>query len=116
MHYKNLEELRDKVENSGDVLSVTMLELRNAYGAQRLGTVVRENISADLAGLGIGTFPDELPDYQEEHVRVYKRGSAAATLIEAVLEPNPKSDERIRAAARKEGEEVLRRIRELVCG
>ena len=36
------------------------------HGAQRLGTVVRENISADLAGLGIGTFSDELLDYQEE--------------------------------------------------
>jgi hypothetical protein len=113
--YKTLDDIRQAVEQHQGVLTVGMDELRDAKGAGRLGVHVRAGIRKDLAGLGLGHWPRELPESQDELVRIYKQGSPVADLIDAVLEPNLQHDEEIRQAVAKEPAQILRQIRELAC-
>jgi len=115
MAFSSLEELREQVEASGNVLTVPMLDVRDAYGAGRLGIHVRNNISKALQGLGLGHYPEVLPDSQVAQIRVYKLGSPAADFIDAVLNPSTDHDEAIREATGGETATVLEQIRELVC-
>jgi hypothetical protein len=92
-----------------------MRELRDAHGAERLGKHVRANISAELHGQGLSHVPaEELPDYHAAEVLLYKQGTRAAEIIEAVLAPSGKSAETIRDAAQSDAESKLKRIRELL--
>jgi len=113
--FESLEQIRDAVEQNGDILTLKMQEVRDAYGAGRLGVHVRDNIKKALAGLGMATYPEELPDWQEHEVRIYKQGSAAADLIDAVLHPSESHDHEIREAVSGDTQDVLDQIRELVC-
>jgi hypothetical protein len=113
--FDTLEELKDLVESSGGVLTVDMEDVRDAYGAGRLGVHVRLNISKALNGLGLGHYPPALPDRQWQPIRVYKLGSPAADFIGAVLDPSEDNDEVIREAAGGEAAQTLEQIRELVC-
>ena len=113
--FKSFEELNDLVNEQQGVATIQMEALRNAHGVKRLGIHVRTAISNRLKGLGLGHFPEELPQYYWEPVRVYKLGSAVAQLIEAVLKPSPEHDEELRDAAGGDAEAVLQKVRELVC-
>jgi hypothetical protein len=42
--------LKEAVEKNGNVLTVTMEQLRDAYGAAKLGVHIRDAISSTLAG------------------------------------------------------------------
>jgi len=53
---------------------------------------VRNKIGKTLAGMGLGHVPQELPHYQHEPVRLYKRGTQIGDLIETVLSPGEKKD------------------------
>jgi hypothetical protein len=110
-----MEELLAKVEANGGILTVTMLELRDAHGAGRLGEHVRSNISNALKSRGFRHYSPDLPGSQYESVRIYKAGSPVDELIAAVLTPGQKGDEKIRSAINNTDQEVLRKIRELVC-
>jgi len=68
------EQLKQDVEANGNVQTVAMQRLRDDIGASKLGSNVREQISKELEGLGLGHIPVELPPYQENLVRVFKRG------------------------------------------
>jgi hypothetical protein len=111
-----MQDLRAAVEANNDVLTVSMEEVRNAHGAQRLGRVVRENISKALSSHGLEHHPAELPDRYWDKVRLYKMGSPASALITAVLAPGDAADHAIRNALSGADTEILDRIRELVCG
>ena len=113
--YSNLGELKDAVLANSNVLTVTMEDLRDAYGALRSGVNVRKDIAKKLAGVGLGHYPNELPAYQHEQVRVYTLGSPVHDLINAVLDPSEGSDEVLRSAAEGEAGEVLAQVRALVC-
>lgn len=116
--FKNLDEIKQAVEASQHVLTLSMEELRDAYGAGRLGEHVRANISKKLNGLGLGHVPEDLPKNYWDPIRVYKLGSKVADLIDAVLKPSKEHDDEIRQALGGEKAElmdVLDRIRELVC-
>jgi len=112
---ESLDELPGLVESGGGVLSLPMVYLRDAYGAGRLGVHVRSNISEALRGLGLAHMPAELPDSQWQEVRIYRVGSKAGKLIEAVMEIGERGDGVIREATSAQPTEVLERIRELVC-
>src|SRR5215218_4125256 len=112
---KSLEELRDQVIDAGGVLTISMRAVRNAYGAQRLGAQIRQNISEKLRGLGIGHVDEELPELRDDEARFFHIGSPAGRLIEAVVNPGSANDERIRAIAAGEETAKLDRIREIVC-
>jgi hypothetical protein len=111
-----LETIKDKVEAEGGVASLLMGDVRDAYGAGRLGVHVRSGISKALLGMGLGHFPTDLPDSQYARVRIYKLGSSVADVIEAVLNPGEAGDARLRETAGGNAEGLLAEIRELVCG
>ncbi|MEJ7841477.1 MAG: hypothetical protein WKF95_06865 [Rubrobacter sp.] len=81
------DDLKADVEMNGNVLTVTMERLRNAAGANKLGVHVRSDISNTLAGIGLDHVPQELPNYQHEQVRIFKRGTLVGDLITTVLTP-----------------------------
>jgi hypothetical protein len=113
--FKNMDALRAAVEQKQDVLTVSMLDLREAVQAGRLGQHVLNSISRALAGRGLAHVPRALPSYQEYQVRVYKVDSPVAEVIEAALEPGDDRDELLREAANKEASLKLNQIRDLVC-
>ncbi len=92
-----------------------MRTVRDAYGAQRLGTQICENISNQLRGVGIGHVDEALPELKDEDVRFFHVGSPAGRLIEAVISPGTSNDEQIREIAAGDQAAKLDRIRELVC-
>lgn len=111
------QEIKEQVEKSGNVKTFSMDILRNAHGAQKLGVNVRYSISQELAGIGLGHVPTELPNYQHEQVRLYKRGTPVGQFIETVLTPGEQND---KSLSEKFGTDVpdyavlIEKIRELV--
>ncbi len=83
------------IESNGNVKTFVMETLREAHGAGRLGINVRSDISKVLAGMGLGHIPQELPPFQHEQVRLYKRGTPVGELIETVLAPGEQSDKKL---------------------
>ena len=112
------EELKEDVENNGNVLTLTMESLRDAYGASKLGVHVCAGIRKTLAGIGLGHVPQELPLYQHEQVRLYKKGTDVGDLIDTVLIPGPQNDqslaERFTNAEGQDYVAIVQAIRELV--
>jgi hypothetical protein len=111
----SMTDVKTKVEAEGGVASFQMGEVRDAHGAGRLGVHVRSNISKALSGMGLGHFPQDLPDSQYAWVRIYKLGGPVADLIDAVLTPGKEGDDRLRETASGDAEKILSDIRELVC-
>lgn len=108
--------LADLVDQHDDVLTVEMRLLRDVHDVGRLGKHVRENISKKLNGVGLGHFPkDELPSSQYNDVRLYRLGSPAGSLIEAVVEPGEENDREIQKAVNSDARETIERVKELVC-
>ncbi len=112
----NWEELSTRVDRDSGVMTVPMEALRDLAGFKKLGVHVRPQISKELRGRGLDHLPAELPIYQDNLVRVYRQGSDVAKIIGAVQQPGPSGDRVLReAVAGSDAEEVLARIRDLVC-
>jgi hypothetical protein len=110
-------EIKDDVEKNGNVKTVTMEQLRDAHGTLKLGVHVRAEISAALAGIGLGHVPEELPNYQHEQVRVYKKGTPVGDLIETVLKTGQQNDTKLSGQFAAQGVDyagIVGKIRELV--
>lgn len=90
------DEVKKKVEGNGNILTLTMTELRDAAQRDKLGVNVRAEISKTLAGMGLGHIPQELPSYQDELVRLYKRGTPVGDLIEMVMCPGEQNDRKLK--------------------
>ena len=108
-------ELRDEVQAREGVMSVGMHVLRRLEGYLRMGAVVGEQIGNKLQSLGIGHSGSELPRHSTEMVRLFILGSPAAELMGAVQNPGEKQDEVIRRAVASDSQEILRKIKGLVC-
>jgi len=109
--------IKEKVEANDNVLTVTMTELRDAAGKDKLGVHVRAEISKTLAGMGLGHIPQELPSYQHESARLYKRGTPVGELIEMVMSPGELNDRKLReqfAESAVDYASIIEQIRELV--
>ena len=115
MEFGSFEEIRDRVETSEGVLTLTMRNLRDAHGAKKLGVHVRAGIRSDLVRQGLGHYPLDLPENQHEAVRVYLSGSPIADRINAVLNLSEETDVQLRQWVAGDAEETLQQIRELVC-
>lgn len=114
--FGTFEALREQTMANGNLLAVTMGELRAAHGATKLGVRIRGEIAEQLAGVGLGFFPgDELPSYQEQPVRIYRRGTQIGAVVEAVLRPTAGGDELLRDTAANEAAVTLKQIRAIVC-
>ncbi len=111
------DEIKQVVEKNGNVTTISMEQLRDAHGSGRLGVTVREEISRELAGMGLGHVPQELPSYQDEHVRVYKHGTPVGELIDTVLKPGQENDCKLTAQvgdSEVDYATIIEKIRELV--
>ena len=111
------DQIKNNVENNGNVLTISMEQLREAHGAAKLGVHVRDQISATLAGMGLGHVPIDLPSYQHEFVRLYKRGTEVGQHIETVLNPGEQNDKKLIERFTAESTDyasIVEKIRELV--
>ncbi|MBA2690891.1 MAG: hypothetical protein H0U65_00130 [Rubrobacter sp.] len=111
------DQIKADVESSGDVLTVTMEQLRNTHGVARLGPKVVRDISNTLLGMGLGHVPQKLPLLQNELVRLYKSGTPAGELISMVLTPGEQSDKGIveqLGESEQDFRKTVEAIRELV--
>jgi hypothetical protein len=110
------DDLPDKVRRENGVSKVDMGTLRDMEGAGKLGKYVRANISKALAARGLGHFPEELPIYQHEVVRVYERSSPVGRVVRAVLRPSDAGDNELRKLGDGDDDEheLLEQIRQLV--
>ena len=108
-------EIREHVTVNGDVLTISMSELRDAVGAKRLGSYIIEDISNRLAGEGLGHTPRPLPLDSWAEVRLYRLGSPIAKIITAAEEPGTDGDDRLRELASNEPAQIINKVRALVC-
>ena len=113
--YNDFDEIKTALDSSGCILSLKMEELRDAHGVNRLGIHVLNAIHDNLQGKGIGHLPADLPQYQEEFVRLYSLGSPFANLLGDLKDYSKESDRRLIELSTNEYEEIIKRIRELVC-
>jgi hypothetical protein len=113
----NWDEIKRNVEENGGTASFTMVQLRDAAGKDKLGVNVRKEISKTLAGMGLGHIPQELPSYQHEGVRLYKRGTDTGDVIETVLSPGEQNDRKLKEYLNTDTAryaEIIEQIRDLV--
>jgi hypothetical protein len=114
--FSDFEGLRRLVDQAGGLLRVSMYQLRVAHGAGKLGVRVREEIVQRLEGAGLGFFPGpELPAYQEQDVRIYRRGTAVGSVVDAVLRPSSTGDQLLLESRSDEAANVLKQVRALIC-
>ncbi|SNS73116.1 hypothetical protein [Actinomadura mexicana] len=97
--YDTWQELDADVRARGDVLRVSMWDLRHLTGYTRLKVNVVAKISRELRNIGLDHLPVDLPRDQNEYVVVYKTGSEAAAVIDAVR--NGSSSDRAEQALRQ---------------
>lgn len=80
----NWPELLSTVEQNSGVIKVPMATLRQLEGRQRVGKHILSAIEDKLETLGLGHLPEELPNRQQQSVVLYRSGTPAAELIQAV--------------------------------
>lgn len=77
-------DLLTAVEGNEGVHRVTMETLRRLEGRQRVGKHILSSIEEKLKTLGIGHLPQELPNRQQQTVLLYRVGTPASALVQAV--------------------------------
>jgi hypothetical protein len=108
------DDLKQKVEQNQNVLSVSTAELRDIYGVKRMGIHVAAEIEAKLAGVGLGVTPEIEPD-SWQNVRVYKLGTPVGDILNAANNAGEEGDKTLRELAEGDASERLRQIKALVC-
>lgn len=114
---QNWDTIKARVEENQNILTVTMSELRDAAGKDKIGVHVKTEIMRSLAGMGLGHIPQQLPSYQHESVRLYKRGTPIGDIIEIVITPGESNDMKLKEQFQDSAvnyAEIIERIRELV--
>ncbi|POR73592.1 hypothetical protein BKM30_26335 [Pseudomonas syringae pv. syringae] len=117
IHMESWDSIKARVEGSQGILTVNMIELRDAAGKEKIGPHVKTEITRILVGMGLGHIPTELPNYQNESVRLYKRGSPLGDLIEMVITPSESNDIKLKEQFKEESVDhalIIEKIRELV--
>lgn len=114
-NFHSYDELRDIVNNNGDLITVPLMQLRDVLNVSKLGVHVRNDIKKGLDSCGLKVFPPELPNNQHDLVRVYRAGSPIADLIDAVLNPTPEHDTELKNTVRSEDRDIINQIKRIVC-
>lgn len=111
-------EIEQVVADAGGIAVLEMWQLREAAGYAKLGVNVVKTLAKMLDEAGLGTLPvgAALPLDQMSQVRVYKQHSPVGGVVDAVTRPSGKGDDVLRRLTADDADEVLERIRELVCG
>jgi hypothetical protein len=109
----NFDQLADLVEDD-DLVVVQMQNLRAAAKWDRLTMGALDAITDELRQRALGVYPG-LTQNRHEEVRVYRIGTPIGNLVESVIKPSDQGDKRLREAATNSGQELIRKIRGLVC-
>lgn len=72
------------VESNQGIHRVTVETLRQLEGRQRVGKHILKEIEDKLRTLGLGHLPRELPNRQQQPVLLYRLGTPASDVIQAV--------------------------------
>ncbi|GGC73974.1 hypothetical protein IEU95_15850 [Hoyosella rhizosphaerae] len=117
--FDSIPDLAEAADELGGLTVVTLGELREVLGYNRLGVRVLAEIADKLREHGLGYYPQHVLDSNpaprfSEEVRVYKVGAPLGVIVEAILNPTDIGDERLREAAGGRPAEILRTIRELL--
>jgi len=88
-------DLKSSVERNGNVLTISMKELRDVAGKNKLGKNVVKEIKENLASVCLGHVPQVLPLDQNALVRLYKCDTDISKLIETIAIPNEKTDKEL---------------------
>ena len=107
--------LGDRIDENDGVLTLMMGEVRDAYGAERLGVNVRRGIRLMLQRMGIDWWPETLSNNQNIYIRLYRLGTPVAKVIQAALRPGSRRDQTLREVAASDKAKILQQVRELVC-
>jgi hypothetical protein len=108
------DELRARVDQNGDVVTVTMGELRDIHRVGKLGRYVIDAISDRLHSVGLGHIPGGLKLNQDEQVRIFRHGTKVADICQAVVKPGQANDAKIRSAAFGGAAAIVARLREVL--
>ena len=85
--FDDLDALRDAVEGNHGVLTLQAWQIRNAYGAERLGTQVRTNIDLTLVARAQGTIRRSCLIVSIKRSAVFQIASPAGAIIEVASTP-----------------------------
>ncbi len=110
---KDFDDLAEQVSQE-DIVVVQMQTLRSAAKWDRLTPGAVEAIADELRRRALWVYPELSQDRWRE-VRVYKIGTPIGSLVESVTDPSEAGDRRLREAATNAGQEILQKIRGLVC-
>ncbi|MFZ5854563.1 MAG: hypothetical protein ACOYXS_08700 [Chloroflexota bacterium] len=111
---KTYEQLVADVDTKGSVATYSMAVLRDIEGAGKLGVHVRKSISEQLRALGLDHLPEELPAYQEQPVRVFRRGTQVHKVIDAVLHPSTVGDAVLRSIQSDDARQKIEQIERIL--
>lgn len=93
--------LDQDIRANGGLLTINMEDLRDTFGAQRLGKHVRENITETLKRQGISHYPDPLPNSQLAFIRLFRTDSQVGELMRAIEHPDPNTDQFVLQSIKK---------------
>jgi hypothetical protein len=82
--FRTWTQLVTAIDESTGVVKIPMEVLRQLEGAQRLGVHVLTSIIGRLATLGIGHMPESLPNRQDKEVILYRYGTPASEVVQAI--------------------------------
>ena len=92
-------DMRQRVLESGGVLTVPMDQLLHLVGASYMSKHAPARVRDEIQGVGLDHVPRLLPQERWALVRVFDPSTRAGELIRAVLDANEVSDELIRRVA-----------------
>lgn len=96
-NYNSVTELKETATEEGGLAVVTLLDLREMLAFKKLGVRVLNTIAEELISNGLGYYPPELLDSNDQprqwdEVRIYVKDSALGKIVDAVLSPSTASD------------------------
>lgn len=111
---KTYEQLVADVEAQGSVATYSMAVLRDIEGAGKLGVHVRKSINQQLQAHGLDHLPEDLPLYQEQSVRIFRRGTQVHKVIDAVLHPSAVGDAVLRSIQSDDARQKIEQIERIL--
>ncbi|TQF65295.1 hypothetical protein FK531_22000 [Rhodococcus spelaei] len=117
--FDSIKDVRAAVDENGGLLTVTLQDLREALGYAKLGARVLATISTELSGHGLGYFPADVLDdnpvpRRYDELRVFAKNEPIGELINAVLEPSERGDEKLLEVGGDNASVILDQIRTIL--
>ena len=110
--FQDIEDICNNVKNKGGIMTVSMGDLRDAYGVAKLGIHVLNSIEEELSKRAI-KIRGKLTLSQWDYVRLYHSDSEFNKLVEAYENLTEDSDNYLRKLTNKNEEECTKLKRKI---